>query len=169
MADGVQITAGSGVTIGTDDCGAAGQIQFVKLAVSANGDGTPSPVTTDGVAVVVRPETSGGLSTSRTVSAATTNATSVKGSAGQVYGWYLSNVNAAARYVKLYNKATAPTVGSDTPVLTLMVPSGGGSNAFVPQGVAFSTGIAFAITTGAADSDTGAVAANEIVVNLLYK
>lgn len=35
------------------------------------------------------------------------------------------------------------------------------------MGIAFGTGIALAITTGVADSDTGAVAANEIVINLL--
>lgn len=33
-----------------------------------------------------------------------------------------SNINAAARYLKLYNKASAPTVGTDTPVLTIPLP-----------------------------------------------
>ena len=36
----------------------------------------------------------------------------------------------------------------------------------LPMPLKFSTGIAFALTTGAADSDTGAVAANDIIVNL---
>jgi len=119
------------------------------------------------------PKTSGGLSASKTISAATTNATSVKGSAGQVYTILAHNTNAAVRYLKLYNKATAPTVGSDTPVLTLPIPGNTAGAGFVldtgGMGIAFGTGIGFALTTGVADADTGAVAANEIVVNILYK
>lgn len=123
--------------------------------------------------VTPAPATSGGLSTSRTLSAASTNATSVKGSAGQVYGWAITNTNASPRVVKLYNKATAPTVGTDTPLITLVIPgnaSGAGMLAAdFSTGIAFGTGIGLAITTGVADSDTGAVAANEVVVNLFYK
>jgi hypothetical protein len=102
------------------------------------------------------------------VSAATTNATVVKASAGQVYGWFLSNINASPRYVKLFNKATAPTVGTDVPVLTLLIPAGGAANCEFSNGIAFSTGIGFATTTAAADTDTGAVAVGEVVVNILY-
>jgi hypothetical protein len=39
----------------------------------------------------------------------------VKASAGQVYSLFVSNINAAVRYLKLYNKASAPTVGTDVP------------------------------------------------------
>jgi hypothetical protein len=102
-------------------------------------------------------------------SAATTNATSTKSSAGTVWNVHVSNINAAVRYLKLYNKASAPTVGTDVPVLTLPLPIGGvatlnlGSN-----GLRFTTGIAWALTTGSADSDTGAVAANEHKVAISY-
>jgi len=41
MADGVAITAGSGTTIATDDAGATGHVQIVKLAISADGSATP--------------------------------------------------------------------------------------------------------------------------------
>ncbi len=40
MADGVAITPGSGVTVSTDDCGAAGQVERVKIAYSADGVAT---------------------------------------------------------------------------------------------------------------------------------
>jgi hypothetical protein len=115
------------------------------------------------------PATSGGWTSSITLSAASTNATSAKGSAGQVGGWYLYNANAAVRYFKLYNKATSPTVGTDTPVMVIPIPPGSAANVEFGKGIAFATGIAFALTTGVANSDTGAVAANEIVVNLFYK
>lgn len=124
------------------------------------------------IAANVTPATSGGHSISRVISAASTNATSAKASAGQVYGWFISNTNAAPRYLKLYNKASAPTVGTDTPAMTVLIPgnaAGAGANVEFTNGIAFGTGIAYAITTGVADSDVGSVAANEIVINLLYK
>lgn len=81
----------------------------------------------------------------------------------------VSNINAAARYLKLYNKASAPTVGTDTPVIVVPIPAGqvvqvnGGSN-----GIRFATGIAWALTASAADSDTTAVSANEHKVAITY-
>jgi hypothetical protein len=102
-------------------------------------------------------------------SAATTNATSTKASAGTVWSVLASNINAAVRYLKLYNKASAPTVGTDIPVMVIPIPAGGvvqingGSN-----GLRFGTGIAWALTTGAADSNATAVAAGEIKVAIAY-
>lgn len=102
-------------------------------------------------------------------SAASTNGANIKATAGTVWNIIASNVNAAARYVKFYNLTTAPTVGTSTPVLVITVPAGqtvnitGGSN-----GIRFGTGIAIAITGAMADSDTTAVAANEIKVATSY-
>ncbi len=114
-----------------------------------------------------------GCTPSKLLSAATTNATSVKASGGLVFVIHAINFNAAARYLKLYNKASAPTVGTDTPIWTLPIPpnstTGGGFVFSLPTGVSFSTGIAFALTTGIADADTGAVAANEIALNYCWK
>lgn len=102
-------------------------------------------------------------------SAASTNATSVSTTANTLlYGYYISNTNSSVRYVKFYNKASAPTVGTDTPVLVLAIPGTGAANVSFPAGINFTTGLAFATTTGAADSDTAAVAANEVIVNLVY-
>lgn len=102
-------------------------------------------------------------------SAATTNATSVKASQGVLVSVSVSNINAAARYLKLYNKATAPTVGTDVPVMTIPIPAGTIASPYInANGVNFSTGIALAITAAAADSDTTAVAANEIKVAINY-
>lgn len=137
-------------------------------AVTAITNALPAGTNTIG-SVGLAPQTSGGLLISRTISAATTNATSAKASAGQVFGWYLSNANASTRFFKLYNKASAPTVGTDTPVMTIPIPGGSGANVEFANGIAFATGIAYALTTGVADADTAAVAANEIVINLLYR
>lgn len=158
-------------------------------ASTATGHGTASgslrvELPTDGTGVVglnagssligkvnPQPQTSGGLSAESLISAATTNATSVKASGGQVYSIYAHNTNASPRYLKLYNKASAPTVGTDTPFLRLPIPGNANGAGFVlntDMGVAMGTGIAFAITAGVADSDTTAIAANEVVVNLFY-
>jgi hypothetical protein len=115
-----------------------------------------------------------GLSAHRRLSTADTNLVSVKGSAGQLYWLYCHNVNPAVRFIKFYNKASAPVIASDAAllVLTLPIPASTAGNGFslsLPHPVVFSTGIAFAITTGVGDTDVGAVAANEIVVNMGYR
>ncbi len=120
--------------------------------------GTVTATVTGGTTLPVTP------TTTFTNSAASTNGTVIKGSAGTLWSVCVSNINAAIRYLKLYNSATV-TVGTTTPILTIAIPAGGtvqfdgGSN-----GIRFATGICLGITTGAADNDTGAVAANEIKV-----
>jgi hypothetical protein len=102
-------------------------------------------------------------------SAATTNATLVKNAAGNLYSLSASNIGAAARYLKLYNKATAPVPGTDTPVLTIKLPA---DSVTVLEwgavGLRFATGIGLAITAGAADADVAAVVAAEVKVNASY-
>lgn len=109
--------------------------------------------------------------TARLVSAAaSTNATSVKTSSGGVIRFTLYNGNAAARYLKFYNKASAPTVGTDTPIWTEYLPAQSKAVIdFCGNPLYFSTGIAYAFTTGSADSDTGALTAGDILgFNLSY-
>lgn len=102
-------------------------------------------------------------------SAATTNATSVKTSPGNVYGLSICNPSAAIKYVKFYDKASAPTVGSDTPKYRFALSANGGCFHFSDiAGLNFAVGIAFAITGGAADADATAVAANDVFVNFRY-
>jgi hypothetical protein len=115
------------------------------------------------------------FSTARLLSAAaSTNATSVKASAGNVFKIVGVQVNAAARYLKLYNKATAPTVGTDTPIWTFYLPPtavGGGlfTLDFGAQPLYFATGIGYALTTAAADADTGALTAGDVIaMNIAY-
>jgi hypothetical protein len=51
MADGIAITAGTGTTILTDDTGAGGHAQVVKLAISTDGSGTLIPADANGLEV----------------------------------------------------------------------------------------------------------------------
>jgi hypothetical protein len=115
------------------------------------------------------PRTSGGLSKTGFVSAASTNATLVKGAAGQVYGWSLSNEEANWVYLKLYNASEAPTPGTTPQFLVIGIPPGGSVSAHQPMGIAFSTGIGLALTKGAANASVEAVTANKVVVTLFWK
>ena len=103
----------------------------------------------------------------RIVSAASTNATSVKASAGNLYHVTVGNVSAGIKFLKLYDKASAPTVGTDTPIVTIPIPIGGFSEAY-DFPIPFAVGIAYAITGAIADSDTTAVAANDVHGLVLY-
>lgn len=92
-------------------------------------------------------------------SAATTNATSVKASAGNLMEASIFNATAATIYLKFYNKASAPTVGTDVPIMTIPVVAGAlWAAEFGRFGKRFTTGIALAITGAAVATDTTAVA-----------
>lgn len=110
----------------------------------------------------------GGLEIYRNLDLDETGA-NVKATAGQVFGWYLYNAASATRHVKFYDKATAPTVGSDTPVLTITLPPTSGANVFFGlPGIQFDNGIGLGATTGVADNNAGAPSANDVIVNVLY-
>lgn len=98
-------------------------------------------------------------------SAATTNAAVVKASTGSVYEVTISNFTGTTGYFKFYNKATAPTVGTDIPILTVMVASGTTyATDFGPLGKRFNAGISYAYTggTGLAADTAAAVAGAQI-------
>ncbi len=129
---------------------------------------------TAGVGIIpVAPSTQAATLSSSTILAASTNATSVKASAGTLFEISVYNTGSTIAWLKLYNSASAPTCGSGTPVGRYMIPGaasgGSGSNVSIPLGKSFGTGIGFCVTTGIADADTGAVAATTYTVNLTYK
>lgn len=97
--------------------------------------------------------------------AATTNATSVKTAAASLTAITYTNMSASAHYIKFYNKASAPTVGTDIPVMTIPVPANSFySQEFGMMGLRFGTGLAYAITGAQADNDTTAITAGSKVV-----
>lgn len=151
------------VSIGTDGTVA------INAALPAGGNAIGKLTANSGVIIGAvennATATAGGIAnTSRIVSAAaTTNATSAKASAGRVYAIHGYNAAATLRYLKLFNKASAPTVGTDVPVKTIVLPP---STAFAldfPLGYSFAAGIAYALTTGSADNDTGALTSGDVL------
>lgn len=159
-----KLTANSGVDIGDVDIlsiaagdNNIGNVDVLTIAAGTNAIGN----------VGIIPRTTGGLTTYHLVSAATTNAAVVKASAGQLFGWYIYNSNAAARKVAFHNSASSPTAGASV-FFTIVVPPTAGANVFSETGIAFSSGIAITTTTGLADNDSAAVAANDLIINLFY-
>lgn len=88
------------------------------------------------------------------VTTASTNLAVVKSTNGNLFELTASNPTATPAFVKLYNKATAPVLASDVPIMTLPVPASG-FVAFAPggQGKRFAAGIAIAVTGAIAATD----------------
>jgi hypothetical protein len=105
----------------------------------------------------------------RLVSAANSNNAAVaKASAGDLHTITGYNASASLVYLKVYNKATAPTVGTDTPVLTIaLAPTAPFSHNF--SGLYFSAGISYGTVTGSGDADNTSVALGDIKgLNITY-
>jgi hypothetical protein len=141
--------------------------QLLSTASSSVKIDQTTPGTTNGVvstpvstahALIPAPSTYRVLS-----AAATTNGANIKASAGTVKGIQGYNAKASAVYLKLYNKASAPTVGTDTPVKTIYLPASAAFAFDFGTGVAFATGISIAMTGAGADADTTALASGDIL------
>lgn len=115
--------------------------------------------------------TAGGLTQFRRLATADTNLAVVKGSAGRVYAYTISNTTASAKFVRLYNKATAPVPASDNALIlrTIMVPANGIASHQVMAGLGgFTNGIAIDATGAIADTDATALAANDLIISIDY-
>lgn len=119
------------------------------------------------VSLGVRATTTNALSGLHRVATADTNAVNVKASAGRFYGLSFYNATNAAKYVKLHNTAGTPTAGSGV-VRTFGIPPNNNRDVFLPQGHYFATGIGMTITGAAADADTTALAAGDVVGEIWY-
>lgn len=85
-----------------------------------------------------------------------------------LYGYNLINTNSVNVYAKFYDKNGAPVVGTDTPVMTLLIPSTGTIFLFGTD-VIFQTtyNLYVAFTTGAYLTDNTAPT-NNIIYQLWY-
>lgn len=96
--------------------------------------------------------------------AATTNATSHKNALSYLMELTISNPTATAVYVKFFDKASAPTVGTNTPIFIVSVPANSEKQIqFGETGKKFSLGIASASTGAQAALDTTAAVAGVII------
>lgn len=121
------------------------------------GDGGAARMTLDRKQIAtLYPHTAGGLTTAMFTgsdgsSILVATAQAVKASAGQLYGYFAYNPEAAVTFVHFYNTAAASvTVGTTNPLFTIQIPAGGAANLALPYGVEFSNaGWSVAATTTA--------------------
>lgn len=116
--------------------------------------------------------TTGGHSTHHTATntAASAMPTSVKATAGVIGTIEVSNSNATtAFWFKIFNKGSAPTLGTDTPVKNVRIPANTTITIQSDIGIRLATGIAYAVTATAPLLATGTIAtADDIQVNISY-
>lgn len=124
---------------------------------------------TNGAYTVSKGVTSGGLSAARVF---TGTVGTIKASAGQLYSLLsVRNANAAVRYLHLYNKATDPTLSTDTPIITISLAASSVQNEITfgaNIGLAFSTGIAWAYTTDNIAIPATAATSTELMFSVAY-
>lgn len=123
-----------------------------------------TPGTTNGVVPRGTYTGTGGQSPTYRNSIASTNGENISGTAKMLYNVYACNHHVTNwAYIKFYNKATAPTVGTDIPLVVVAVrPSDCASLTFGDIGISFGTGVSIAITGGPSTADTTSVAAGDV-------
>ena len=175
LIDDTVFTDDAAFTPGTSKVSIAGfQADEASIDSVDEGDAGAARMTLDRKVITQpQPHTAGGLSIFRSLDLDETEE-DVKTSAGQVYAVWFSNMATTTRFLKFYNATAANvTVGTTTPVLTLALPGNSSddiSGVFSStMGIAFDTAITVAATTGLADNDTGAPAANDVICNVFYK
>jgi hypothetical protein len=102
-----------------------------------------------------------------------TNATSIKASAGTVFNMIIHNTHGgggggSSITVRFYDKATAPTVGTDVPMIIIHVGSSTSKEVNFTSGITFTDGIAYSITGGDSLLDATAVDADGVQVYMGY-
>jgi hypothetical protein len=171
IRDRIGATAITGTSIPTGGVGLFGWLSAIWQLFS---DRIPTLTLTGtalSVSIKANSAGTGGQTPYKLISTTSTNAQSVKNSAGNLYGIIAIGLTSTVRYLKLYNKASSPTVGTDVPVLTIPIPAntqGAGVVIQFATGVNFAAGLAIAITGGVGDTDATAIAANDVVINLTY-
>lgn len=106
-------------------------------------------------------------------SAASTNSTNCKGSAGNVYFIHVTNTTTTNYFLRIYNASSAPTCSSATGFVETIPALGGSTNGgvngrvnVIPQ--SFATGIGFCLTGGGSSTDN-TNAATGVYVTIGYK
>jgi hypothetical protein len=142
---------------GTNAAGAAPSVLIAGGSVGVNGTVTVSGQTF--------PATGGPALFTNNTGAATV----VKASSGTIYAINANNTTAAARYVRLFQKATAPTLGTDVPSVVVTVPAGSSKEiSYASGGLVFGSGIGVAVTTDAAQLGSTAATAGDVQVTISY-
>mgnify|MGYP001160661676 FL=1 len=135
--------------------GQRGDVQLTSrgsVAVTLFGADSATSVSFDGITSVAKID----------IAAGTTNATSVKASPGRVLGVECKVVRASDVFLKIFNVTGVPVPGTTAVRDQIRLPLSSNVNLTFGDGIYCSTGIGIALTTGVAESDTGALTAGDV-------
>ena len=121
------------------------------------------------VGIQYRANATGAASMHSVLSPLTPAGTVVKASAGRVVGVMLTNSAASLRSVKLFN-ATAATMGTTSAAFEIDIPANGTFMFNLEGGMAFTTGIVWAVTSakGLTDNTATGLAVNDVSGVIFY-
>ena len=105
---------------------------------------------------------------SNTDAAGSNNATLIQAGPTSVHNIFANNASAGTKYLRLYNKATSPTVGTDVPVIVVAIPATSSKEIVLKHDLEFPLGLGMAITGAAAYNDNTAVTAHDVQVYIVY-
>lgn len=110
--------------------------------------------------------TSGAAATINRQAALSNTGILVKSTAGKIFGFHVANPGAASAWFHLYNKATAAVVGTDIPVVSILVPPGETKISDNTLGLTFTAGLG----VGASDNSavTSAIAPAAALIAQVY-
>jgi len=114
--------------------------------------------------------TSGGASYNNAIAPATPAVTTVKASAGNLYGIVAFNLLATPVYLKFYD-ASSVTLGTTACTFQFMVPGNAGGAGFVielPVPRSCANAIKYAVTNAIATTDNTGITANSVIVDVAY-
>ena len=114
------------------------------------------------------PVTTQGLLPFHLVAANSTNATTIAIGQRQMYGWAITNTNAAARYICFHDVSSIPTAGLGI-YFKYGIPASGASNQSFDFGIQFVNGLSITTVVNPADNDATAVAASDLIINIFYR
>lgn len=92
----------------------------------------------------------------------------VKASPGKLAGFDVYNTNAAVRYLHFYDKATAPTLNTDTPIYTVVLPAATRVTPGNALNIPFVNGLSWAYTTDNAAVPVTAATSTELNGSVRY-
>lgn len=154
----LKVNVVNGVTAGT-----AGSASAAVLSVQGIASMTPIQ-TVSGLA------TSGGASYSNAIAPATPAITTVKSSAGNIYGIVAFNLLTTPVYLKIFD-AASPTLGSTASSFQYMIPGNAGGAGFSIQIAgqrSCANAIKYAVTGGIATTDNTSITANSVLIDIAY-
>lgn len=154
-------------TSGTSAVQAVTTTAMAQPQITTTPSGTQATTVTS-TTIAAPAATIAGLTVAKINSAATTNATSTKTSQARLLGWSLTNTSAATKYVRFYNKASAPTVGTDSPLFIVALPPTENVSHSNTQPITFAAGLAYAVTGAGTDLDATAVAVGDVIGSFYY-